>query len=112
MRIHITEASSVGLTPSLRAYIEEKIGGLSKFVRRFDLAGVAEVYLEVSRTTRHHHKGNVFRAEADLRLPGKILRAFHEAMDLRIAIDILRSKLRAEIEKYRTRYTRRSRCVR
>lgn len=112
MKIHITEASNLDLTPSLRAYIEEKLGGLAKFLMRLDDKGAVELLLEVSRTTRHHHKGNVFRAEADVRLPGKVLRAVHEDKDVRTAIDLLRNKLRQEIEKYKTKFTRRERGMR
>ena len=106
MKINV-KATGLDLTPSLKVYIESKIGSLAKFVKRFDMTGEAEVWLEVARTTRHHHKGDVFEAEADIRLPKKILRAVHDDVDIRIAIDKLRSKLRLEIEKYKTRTNRR-----
>ena len=102
MHINI-KATNLDLTLSLRAYIDQKLGTLGKFIEKFDAEGVAEIWMEVGRTTRHHHKGNVFRAEADLRLPHKILRAVEESEDVRAAIDLIRNKLRLEIEKYRTR---------
>ena len=98
-----TKATNLDITSSLTAYIEKKLGGIAKFIKRFDEDGVAEIWLEVGRTTRHHHKGNVFRAEADLRLPHKILRAEANSADIRTAIDLLRDKLHLEIEKYKTR---------
>lgn len=97
------KATNLDLTPSLTVYIEEKLGGLSRYIKRFDEGGVAEIWLEVGRTTRHHHKGNVFRAEGDIRLPRKILRAEANGADIRTAIDALRDKLHLEIEKYKTR---------
>lgn len=106
MKINI-KSTNLDLTPSLHAYIENKLGSLAKFLTRFDTEGVAEMWVEVARTTRHHHKGDVFMAEADLRLPKKILRAVEESADVRIAIDALRKTLQLEIEKYKTRIGRR-----
>ena len=96
------KATGLDLTPSIKEYCDEKIGSLTKFVKRYDAEGTAEVWLEIGRTTKHHHKGPVFRAEADLRLPGKILRAEQEDTDVRAAIDRIRTKLRLEILKYKT----------
>ena len=100
MKIDI-KATNLDLTPALREYIEEKIGALTKFLKRWDPEGIVEAWVEVGRTTKHHYKGNVFRAEVDLRLPGKILRAEDENFDIRVAIDRVRDKLRREIEKYK-----------
>ena len=97
------KATGLDLTPSLKTYIKDKLGTLSGFVKRFDAEGLAEIWLEVARVTKHHHKGSVFKAEADLRLPKKILRAEHLDIDVRTAIDVLRNKLRLEIEKYKTK---------
>jgi len=106
MKINI-KGTNLDLTPSLKTYIDEKLGGLAKFIKRFDEDGVAELWLEVGRTTAHHHKGEVFSAEADLRLPKEILRASHADKDVRTAIDIIRDKIHQEILKYKTRIGRR-----
>ncbi len=100
MKIHI-KGTQLEVTPALKEYIEEKIGSLEKLVARYDAEGAVEIWIEVGRTTAHHHKGDVFRAEADLRLPGKVLRAEDEDVDVRIAIDRVRDKLKREIEKYK-----------
>jgi len=101
MRI-IIKATGIDLTPPLKLYTEEKIGAIEKFVQRWDLEGGVEVRVEVGRTTRHHQKGEVFRAEANLRLPGKVLRAEETDFDVRVAIDRVRDKLKREIAKYKT----------
>lgn len=103
MKINI-KAINLDITPSLTTYINEKLGALSKFLKKFDEKGVAELWLEVARTTKHHRKGEVFEAAADLRLPKKILRAEEESGDVRTAIDSVKDKLHLEIEKYRTRF--------
>ena len=111
MKISI-KATNLDLTPSLKIYIQSKLGALEKFIKRIDTEGVAEMWLEVGRITRHHHKGLVFRAEADVRLPGKILRAEEESNDVRKAIDAVRAKLQKEIEKYKTRSEKDKRSLR
>lgn len=100
----ITIKKTTDLTPSLETYIEEKLAPLGKFVKKFDDTGEAAIWLEISRTTQHHRKGEVFKAAADLRLPHKILRAEEYADDIRKAIDQAKDTLRQEIDKYRTRF--------
>lgn len=103
MKINIK--TNLDLTAPLRTYIDEKLAPLAKFLKKFDETGEAEIWLEVSRTTRHHGKGEeVFLAVADLRLPHKILRAEEYAADIRKAIDQARDTLRLEIEKYKTKF--------
>ena len=107
MKTHIT-TTNLDLTPSLNAYIERKLEALSRLLTRLDEDGGVEVWLWLKRTTKHHHKGPVFKAEADVRLPGKILRASEENFDVRAALDVVKDKLHVEIEKYKTRLRPRS----
>ncbi|HEY4475211.1 MAG TPA: ribosome-associated translation inhibitor RaiA [Candidatus Paceibacterota bacterium] len=100
MNINV-KATNLDLTPALKEYIEEKIGSLSKFLKRWEAEGVVEVWVEVGRTTSHHQKGNVFRAEVDIRLPRKVLRAEDEDFDVRAAIDKIKDRLKREIERYK-----------
>ena len=97
------KTTKLDLTPSLSVYVDSKLGTLSKFVKKFEDEGVAELWIELARTTRHHYKGEVFMAEADLRLPGGVLRGEAIGEDIHAAIDKLRNTLRMEIEKYKTK---------
>ncbi len=101
MRITITK--SVDRTPSLETYVESKLAPLAKFMKNFDAAGEAEIWIEISRTTRRQRKGEVYCAAADLRLPKKIIRAEEYADDISTAIDQVKDTLRLEIEKYKTK---------
>ena len=102
MKINIKK--NLDLTPALRDYMDEKLLPLAKFIKKYDATGEAELWLELSRTSQHHGKGEeVFLAVADLRLPKKILRAEEYADDIRKAIDQARNALHMEIEKYKTR---------
>src|SRR5258708_650299 len=103
----ITIKKTFDLTPSLSLYIENKLSPLAKFVKHFDETGEAQIWLEISRTTRHHRKGDVFMAAADLRLPGKILRGEAEAENIRKAIDLVKQELQSEITKYKTKLMKR-----
>ena len=101
MKITITK--TVDRTPSLETYVESKLAPLAKFLKHFDDVGEAEIWIEITRTTRRQRKGEVYFAAADLRLPKKIIRAEEYADDIRTAIDQVRDTLRAEIEKYKTK---------
>lgn len=87
---------------SIEIFVEEKIGGLAKFIQPFDATGLAEAWVEVGRTTRHHKTGEfIYRAEADIRLSGKILRAEAMHKDLRQAIIHVKDELQRQIKTYR-----------
>lgn len=100
MQIDI-EATNLELTAPLRAYVEEKIGKLEKFLGPFKGSDL-RVRVEVGRTSKHHRQGNVYRAEANLYLPGKMLRAETKAEDVRMAVNEVRNTLQREIRKYKT----------
>ncbi len=99
MRLEI-QTTDLELTLSLRNYIEKKIGGLDRFIKRFPEGAIlAEV--EVGRSTRHHRHGQIYHAEVNLTLPGRLIRAAYDDEDLRRAIDQVKEKLKREIEKYK-----------
>lgn len=104
MKINI-KATNLDLTPALKEYIERKIGDLERFLVKIEREGGGEIsaFVEVGRSTRHHHKGKVFQAECDLKLPGKMIRAEDVSWDVRVAIDAVKDKLQQEIKKYKER---------
>lgn len=86
---------------SIDVFVEEKINDLEKFIEKYLKTGVAEAWIEVSRTTKHHKKGEfVYRAEVDIRLPGKIVRAEAVHKDLRQAIVRVKDELHQQIKTY------------
>jgi len=100
MNINI-KTTELDLTPSLKVFINEKLGGLAKFVKGLDKEGAVEMHCEIARTTKHHRHGNVFKAEVNLHLPKKLLRAVEYHEDARKAIDALKKTLRAETSSRR-----------
>lgn len=97
----LIKATKLELTPAIYEYIENKIGSLSRFIKRFETQGEIKTEIEIARATKHHRHGSVFYAEANIHLPGKILRAEHFDWDIRVAIDNVKDKLRQEIKKYK-----------
>lgn len=98
----IIKSTNLDLTPSLNQYIEDKIGGLDKFLTG---SPSAEAYMEIARTTMHHKSGKVFRAEVNLKLNGVNFRAEFEDDDMRTAIDKVRDELQQEIKKFKGKKT-------
>jgi len=88
------------LLPDIKVYIEQKFGNLEKFLKRFSGKPI-ELQVEVGKPSQHHHKGEIFSAEANLILPGKEFRAVNNNYDLRVAIDWVREELARQIVKYK-----------
>jgi len=108
----IIKATNLELNQELRDYIEEKIGGLEKFAKVFQNENYyngffakgkprVEVWVEIEKTTRHHQKGDIFRAEAQMRFPGKSLRAESKRDDLKLAITEIKDELQRELKQYK-----------
>lgn len=88
------------LTDPLREYITKRIESLSKYLKRFE-PSLVRAEVEVARSTQHHRHGDVFYAEINLTVPGKLLRAAKEGVDIRWCIDEVKNTLQREIEKYK-----------
>lgn len=73
------------LTEAIRSFIEKKMESLEPKTARFGTSVSTEV--EVSKTTRHHKQGEVFRAEVHVRLPGNTIYAEATSEDLYVALN-------------------------
>ena len=102
MRI-ILKGTNLELNQELRDYVDEKIGGLDRFLENID--GTLEARVELAKTTRHHQHGDIYRAEVNLDFSGKVLRAVEEKEDLFTAIDGIENELKREIIKFKTKRT-------
>lgn len=104
MQISI-KARELDLTDPLKEYIDVRMRSLGKYLKRFDEDSVL-VEVEVARSTQHHRHGDVYYAEVNLTLPGKLLRATHEGGDVRECIDKVKNTLQREIDKYKDQIER------
>ncbi len=98
MKIQI-KGTNLDLTPSIKEYIENKISGLEKFIKSIEIGTEAIARVEIGRTTRHHVKGDVFRAEVNIDLTQNIARAEHTDADVRTSIDMVYGKLKNILSK-------------
>lgn len=94
MRINI-KTTNLSLTPAIQTYLEEKLNSLKKLLPN-DESISADV--ELGKTTRHHQKGDIFKAEINLILPGRLIRTVAEEWDLRVAIDSVKDELQRKIK--------------
>lgn len=110
MRI-VIKTTNIKLDKAFEDFINEKIGGLKKFLKIFQEdkkikkgKRLDEIFVEVGKETRHHKKGPFFRAEAQVYLPGKSLRSEAIAEDLKTAIVEVKDELQQEIKKYKLKF--------
>ncbi len=113
MNIQI-KATNIELNKALRFWVEEKVGELKKNLVKFEEAPKKgrekiEARVEIGKTSRHHRKGDVFRAEIQIYLPKKPLRAVAKSIDLRSAVVEARDELDREIRKYKGKRLARAR---
>ena len=85
----------------LEIFVREKIGGLDKLIGN----DKSEARVEIGKPSRHHKSGRVFRAEANVRMGGVLLRASCEHEDLRNAIVDVKDELQEQIRKFKEKRT-------
>ena len=100
MKIDIS-TKNITIDEPLRIFIEEKIGGLEHLIGSNN--GQAKV--EIGMPSKHHRSGDIFSAEVNLSLGGKLLRATCTHEDLRNAIVDVKDELQAQIKKFKEKRT-------
>jgi len=107
MNIRI-KATNLTLTPAVTDYINKRLDRLAKFVRE-DPSMIIDV--EVGRTTNHHHKGDIFRAEIHVVGEGVDAYASAEHQDLNMAVNDAKDEIMRKLHSgkgKRISYVRRS----
>ncbi len=99
MEISKLKATGFELTAAITAYAEEKVQHMDKFLTSVQEPKRASIELE--KTTNHHNKGQIFRAEVMLELPGKMLRAEATNEELYAAIDAVKDILERQVVQYK-----------
>lgn len=99
----IIKGTNLELHNDLKDYVDEKIGGLKKFMEDIDLGGnrvIARV--ELAKTTQHHQQGDIYKAEVNLQFPKKMFRSVVESDDIYKAVDDVKDELKIMINEYKT----------
>jgi putative sigma-54 modulation protein len=97
MQIRI-KATKIELTPVIKEYIQEKMDMLKKYLGPIE---VIKAEFEVEKVTRRQTKGKVYRAEANLYVPGALLRVEKIEKNLNKAIDKVKDHLVRSIKRYK-----------
>ncbi|PIR58314.1 MAG: ribosomal subunit interface protein [Parcubacteria group bacterium CG10_big_fil_rev_8_21_14_0_10_35_15] len=97
MKINI-KSTNLELTEAIRDYVQEKMDMLDKYLGNID---VINCDFEVALTTNHHLKGEIYRAEANIEVPGSLLRIDKTEKNLYKAIDKVKDHLAQMIVKHK-----------
>jgi len=108
----IITAKNLELTDGFKAFVEEKIGSLKKFIGFFEEEDsfkkgkdTVEFLVEIEKETKHHRKGPIFQVRVKINLPGKTLIAVSKNNDLSRAVVEVKDELQQEIKKYKLKKT-------
>ena len=96
----IIKATNIKLSPSINEYVNEKIGGLDKFLKKFD-PELTKAYVEVGKITQGQRQGDIFRAEVNLNINGRLIRVEETEESLHTAIDLVKDELQREIRRHK-----------
>lgn len=95
MQINKIKATNIELTMAIKQYVEDKFLALAKLTVNYE--PVATIDIEVGKETEHHNKGNIFKCEATMEIPGDVIRVEVTDEDLYAAIDKCKDRLKARL---------------
>lgn len=97
MKINI-RATNLALTEAIKNYVQEKISSAEKYLGSLP---VTNCDVEIELTTKHHQKGDIYRAEVNLAVGKDLLRVEKTEADLYKAIDKVKDHLFDVIKKHK-----------
>ena len=107
MHMNITfQGTNLELTDELKKFVLRKIDDASRAFGDFNLDPV-QISIELERTTRRHPQAReneqLFRAEANVSVPGHLIRVEESAMDIEQSVVKMKHTLTREIRHWRER---------
>ena len=107
MRIEI-KTTNIEISEALKEWIENKFSSLARLLDEIEKKDEGQedskiIFIEIQKTTKHHLKGNVFRAETQTYLLKRNIRAEAISSDIRSAVELVRDKLQASIDRQKKR---------
>jgi len=86
------------LTDTTKKYVEKKIGALDKYLpRHARKTATADVKIRQS----NNPGGNKYEVEVVITVPDKVINAKDSTMNVLAAVDIVESKLKGQLRKYK-----------
>ena len=96
----IIRTTNLDSSQSINQYIEEKIGGLDKFLKSFD-PELIEARVEVAKTVGDQRSGEIYKAEVNLSVNGDLIRVDEKGESVFAAIDLAKDELARRIREYK-----------
>jgi len=93
MKINI-KATKVTLLPELKKLVEEKFSGLDKYYDR-----ILSIEVELGVEVAGQRKGDIYFCEANINVPGKLLRYRKSYSDLTKAVNGVHKGIQQELSK-------------
>ncbi len=89
------KTTNVTLTPAIREYVDKRMEKVSALLQSDPSV---QCDIELGRSSVHHQKGDIFKAEVHIVGAGKNLYASSEKSDLYSAIDMVRDDILRELK--------------
>lgn len=86
------------LTDDVKGHIRQELKNLEKF---YDGRLAPMIKVEVGKTTAHHQKGKIYRAEINLPALGRLLRAEEAAESIHTAVNTVKEEIERQIKKFK-----------
>jgi len=86
------------LTEAIKDRVEKRLSTMVDIAEGLEPCDVA---VDVGKTTAGQNKGKIFRAEFNMTVPGKLLRAETVEEDLYAAIDVAAKDLKRQLVEYK-----------
>lgn len=90
------KTTNMELTDAISHYVHKKVDVLERFIEP-DMEALADI--EIGRTTNHHHKGDVFKAEINLNIGKDNFQTVVIESDLYAAIDKMKDRIVNEVKR-------------
>jgi len=91
------------MTPGIQDYLDKKLVNIKELL--WHAPGKHEMWIELSKTTAHHLKGNFFEVKVDIELKKRNIHIEERAETLYAAIDKVDSILTQELKHYKDKFT-------
>ena len=100
------KATKLELSGEIKDYIQKKMNMLERYLGNIQ---VLNCHVEIGLAVGGQKNGQIYRAEANLDLPGELLRVERNATDIFKAIDKVKEHLVDQIKKYKEKKIERKR---
>ena len=91
------KTTNIELTDDISAYLDKRLVSLDKFFTLKDTAVICDV--EIGKQTKHHKKGDIFRAEINIMKEGQQYRTVATEETLFAAIDKTKDEMSRRLRR-------------